>query len=131
MPAPMHARINQTEFAVTSADAVRVAFEQSGHEPFRDICLTDPNGPILSALLNGPIGWLMYLHEPGDAGFSSRNPSFSGGARDVIEYRLSNGQADDYPASWALPGADILAALMYFVETGSQPPFIAWHDDRG
>ena len=26
------------------------------------------------ALINGDRGWLMYLEEPGDSGYSSRNP---------------------------------------------------------
>src|SRR5262249_30581086 len=48
----------------------------------------------------------------------------------VIAYRLSNGQGDEYPASWALPERDIMCALEYFVEhEGSRPPFVKWHDD--
>jgi hypothetical protein len=89
----------------------------------------------------------MYLrHDQGDSGFSSRNPMFdesdatlSGLAFDgrfgrdrvpVITYRLSNGQKDDFPASWALPEPDIMRALEYFVEhDGRRSPFVRWHDD--
>jgi hypothetical protein len=99
------------------------------------------------ALLNTNVGWLMYLrHDQGDSGFSSRNPMFdesdatlSGLAFDgrfgrdrvpVITYRLSNGQKDDFPASWALPEPDIMRALEYFVEhDGRRSPFVRWHDD--
>jgi len=107
----------------------------------------DGEGPSLFALLNGDIGWLMYLrHDDGDTGFSSRNPAF--GSSDVtperpafvsrfggvlvpvIEYRLANGQMDEYPASWALHEQQIMSALEYFVEhEGSRAPFVHWHDD--
>jgi|SRR5215467_10954765 len=67
----------------------------------------------------------MYLrHDDGDTGFRSHNPAFEGADPAsgrfafvsrfdgelvaVIEYRLSNGQEDQYPASWALPEQEIM-----------------------
>jgi hypothetical protein len=48
----------------------------------------------------------------------------------VIDYRLSNGQEDEFPASWALPEPDVMLALEYFVEhEGRRSPFVQWHDD--
>jgi hypothetical protein len=57
--------------------------------PFEDICIRspDPEGPILCALINGELGWLMYLREEGDSGFSSRNPNYDGPA-DAINRSL-------------------------------------------
>jgi hypothetical protein len=71
----------------------------------------------------------MYLREEGDSGFSSRNPSYDGPPNATIEYRLSNGQQDFYPASWALPLDEVERALNYFDEEHKQPPFITWHED--
>ena len=88
-----------------------------------------PDGKALCALINGDMGWLLYLRGQGDAGFSSRNPSYSGPPDAAIEYYLSNGQRDEYPAAWALPLADIQRALAYFREHAQPPPFIAWHND--
>src|SRR5678815_3132714 len=34
--------------------------------------------PALCALMNGNLGWLMWARYEGDAGFSSRNPAYSG-----------------------------------------------------
>jgi hypothetical protein len=43
---------------------------------------------------------------------------------------LSNGQKDEFPASWALSESDVMRALEYFVEhEGRRPPFVQWHDD--
>jgi len=83
----------------------------------------------MCALINGDQGWLMYLREPGDSGFSSRNPDYAGPADATIDYLLSNGQRDEYPASWALPLEVVERALEHFVATGEQAPFVKWHED--
>lgn len=83
----------------------------------------------MCALINGDRGWLMYLREPGDSGFSSRNPAYDGPTHDTIEYFLNNGQRDEYPASWAYPIAEVRRALDFFRRTGKRPTFIKWHRD--
>lgn len=70
----------------------------------------------------------MYLYEDGDTSFSSRNPNYDGPPDVQIEYRLSNGQHDFYPASWALPIAEIWRALKYFEQERQRPPFVVWHE---
>jgi hypothetical protein len=85
----------------------------------------------LCALINGNVGWLMYLRESGDAGFSSRNPNYSGSADTMIEFVLSNGQQDLYPASWVLPLPVIMQAVTYFQSHGLPAPFITWNNDSG
>nr|WP_185826078.1 Imm1 family immunity protein [Xanthomonas sp. SI] len=86
-------------------------------------------GQSLCALINGGVGCLMYLREAGDAGFSSRNPDYSGPEDAMIEFILGNGQLDLYPASWTLPLAHVMRAIDYFQSTGLPPPFIAWNND--
>ena len=85
----------------------------------------------LVALINNKrrVGWLMYLREDGDSGFSSRNPEYDGPAGKVIEYYLNNGQRDEYPASWAYPVGVVRRALSYFEREKKRPPFIKWHRD--
>jgi hypothetical protein len=95
----------------------------------REIWIESPNGSSLCALINGDLGWLMFLRASGDAGFSSRNPDYAGPSDAKITYVLSNGQADSYPAAWALPVATVEQALFFFRRHGSPPSFIAWHND--
>jgi ribosomal protein L7/L12 len=140
--------INSHTSPIDSVAELRQKLAHFASEQFREIWLSiQPGGPCLCALLNTNVGWLMYLrHDQGDSGFSSRNPMFdesdatlSGLAFDgrfgrdrvpVITYRLSNGQKDDFPASWALPEPDIMRALEYFVQhEGRRSPFVRWHDD--
>ena len=87
------------------------------------------DGQILYALINGDLGWLMYLRESGDAGFSSRNPNYDSPSDAVLDYRLSNGQVDEYPLSWALPVQEIQRAPDYFRREQKPPMFITWHKD--
>lgn len=83
----------------------------------------------LCALINGDLGWLMYVPKEGDSGFSSRNPAYAGPANATVEYCLSNGQRDFHPAAWAYPVDVVRSALDYFEREEKRPPFIAWHAD--
>jgi hypothetical protein len=65
------------------------------------------DGQAMCALINGNLGWLMYLRQSGDAGFSSRNPNYMGPSDAALEYFLGNGQGDEYPMAWALPIEEI------------------------
>ena len=96
---------------------------------FDEIWIESPDGQSLCALIHGDRGWLVYLRGPGDPGFSSRDASYAGDPEAMIEYRLSNGQHDWYPASWSLPLVEVRRALDYFAKEHRQPPFITWHQD--
>ena len=86
----------------------------------------------MMALINGDWGWLMYLREECDAGFSSRNPDYMGTDDDgkTMDFLLSNGQLDYYPLSYVLPIEQIMKALEYFEKCHEMPRFITWHNDE-
>jgi hypothetical protein len=71
----------------------------------------------------------MYLRYEGDAGFSTRNPLYAGPEKAVIEYHLSNGQLDDYPAAWNITTAEAFRGLEFFFETESMASWLHWYDD--
>lgn len=89
------------------------------HSPFPSLC----------ALINGQHGWLMCIRYDGDAGFSSRNPTYAGPSDAEIHYELSNGQRDRYPAAWAYPTTGVLRAVEFFAHHGRVPGSIAWWND--
>jgi hypothetical protein len=70
----------------------------------------------------------MYLRLEGDAGFSSRNPLYAGLEKAVIEYHPSNGEQDEYPASWNVTTAEAFRALEYFFEEAAIAPWLHWYD---
>jgi len=139
--------VNGHSSRIASVAEFRRALIPFAFHEFREICINiDDGGSALVALLNRSTGWLMHLRHYGDVGFSSRNPAFdaSAAARSnpasisrwggalvpMIEYRMSNGQLDQYPASWALSEKEVTCALEYFVEhQGARAPFVVWHDD--
>ena len=102
-----------------------------GRPRFLELWIEAADGATLTALVNGDSGWLMYLRENGDPGFSSRNPAYAGPADGTIRYRLDNGQVDECPARRALPLGDVKSALRHFLLTGAAAPWIVWQNDSG
>ena len=125
----MELSINGTTQTIASAAELSARLSATANAAHRDIWLYAPNGAALCALMNGNRGWLMFLRESGDPGFSSRNPNYVGSRDETIEYVLSNGEANTHPAEWALTEFEIARALRHFVEHKTLPPFIHWHDD--
>jgi len=95
---------------------------------FKEIWLDGENGSKLCALINGDIGWLMYLRFEGDAGFSSRNPHIS--SEEDVEFILNNGQRDVYPKNWTYHVSKLSGAMRSFLQDGKLPSQLEWHDDR-
>ena len=113
---------------VRKPDEARI---KNGMSDFKEEWIELDDGQSLCALINGDLAWIMYLREPGDAGFSSRNPGYSGPKDAMIEYYLDNGQCDEYPAAWALPIEVVLEAMDFFRRERRPPPFINWHNESG
>jgi hypothetical protein len=102
-----------------------------GRPQFLDLWVETDDGQSMCGLVNGEAGWLMYLREGGDAGFSSRAPDYNGPEDASREYYLDNGQCDEYPAAWALPDGEIQRALEHFITRAEPAPWIIWHNDSG
>jgi hypothetical protein len=100
------------------------------HE-FAEIWVDQDHFPSLCALVHGQSAWMMYLRHDGDAGFSSRNVAYDGPRGLMMEFMLSNGQADEYPASWTYPADAAFDALVAFTRDGRVPDSIAWFNDSG
>jgi hypothetical protein len=94
---------------------------------FKEIWIYASSGESICALINGNIGWLMYLQHDGDAGFSTRNHAET--STEDIEYYLNNGQRDVYPKSWSYPINTLQNALFSFLENGQLPKQVEWHND--
>ena len=88
-------------------------------------------GESLTGLFSGGQAVLFLTGGEGEPGFSSRNPKYTGNPDARLTFTLSNGQEDEYPASWAVPGEDATRALEHYFLTGQRPSFIHWHDESG
>src|SRR5688572_30531854 len=96
---------------------------------FDDVILTGRSGQMIHALINRDHGFLRYMRFQGDVGFTSRNPAYAGPPDASVEYQLSNGRVERYPAAWALPTEIVRKALHYFFLHEQRAPFVHWHDD--
>jgi hypothetical protein len=121
--------VNDAEWWVRTSAEAGMLIRARRSRPHCEIWLNAPDESALCLLINGEVGWLMYLREEGDSGFSSRNPLYDGPDDSVIEYHLANGQIDEYPAAWALPFEELVRAAGHFVETYAMAPFVRWHED--
>lgn len=95
---------------------------------YKHLWLELDDGQSISILINGDVGWLMYLRENGDSGFSTRNPEHVETFGN-IDYVLDNGEGDEFPAYWAYPVETLRKALYEFLDTKRLPSCVSWHDD--
>jgi hypothetical protein len=61
---------------------------------------------------------------------TSRNARRVADESERLRVRRANGDEEEYPCSWAVPGDDAARALEHFFLTGQRPSFIHWHDDK-
>ena len=126
----MELKINKVQYEVTDLDELRVRLARIRRTQFSEVWLQHTAGwPAIAALINGEAAWLMYVRHEGDAGLSTRNPLYTGPGKAVIEYFLSNGQRDEYSASWNITTSEALRALEYFFEQEAMAPWLTWQDD--
>jgi Immunity protein Imm1 len=127
----MELQINKVHYEVTELNELQVHLIHVCRRQFAEIWMQHaPESPTISALINGEAAWLMYLRFEGDAGFSTRNPNYSGPPKAKIEYYLSNGQRDEYPASWNITTNEAMRALEYFFLKEEMAPWLEWHEER-
>lgn len=91
-----------------------------------EVWLNVKDGPALCMLRHADAALLMYLRHEGDSGcMSIGNPEAHG----TIQFGLSNGQVDEYPAARCLDIEDCYKALAYFfVNEGLRPDSIKWQE---
>jgi len=123
--------INGSVFDIRNLEDLEPVLSSIGGSQFYEVWLSTPEGgPSLCALINRESAWLMYLrHSEGDPGFSTRNPHYAGPPEAMIEFHLSNGQVDHYPAAWNITTEEALRAFKHFFNTLDRAPWLEWHHD--
>src|SRR5260370_18681060 len=87
------------------------------------------SGEILNVFVNGDRAWLMYRRNEEDAGFSTRNPAYTGPKNATLPYVLNNGQQDEFPVAWTISTDEAIHAVEHFLHTGAKASWLAWHDN--
>jgi hypothetical protein len=118
---------NGEKLQPTSTEEMGCLLDRVDKSPMFELWAAVSKGPSLCMLRTGGDAWLMYLRQEGDSGFSSRSPVERLG---TAEFRLSNGQRDEYPLSWCIDVEQCYKAMAYFFENaGAKPDWITWHED--
>ena len=113
--------INDQCHTDVTLEILKQLIDSSTH--FCEIWLNIENGPAICCLKNGEDAFLMYLREVGDSGFYV----LSERADDVkLEFELSNGQVDSYPADMTVSFNLAKKALKYFYVCQGMLPEIQW-----
>jgi hypothetical protein len=129
----MHGSINSQNFVALDAMELNNHLSPVHSTQWNEINLVqdgDAAGQAaLYILTNGNRALLVYFRYEGDTGFSSRNPTHVESQDAMLDFRLSNGQVDQYPTSWTVSIQDALRAAQHFFFHGEPAPWIVWHDD--
>ena len=120
--------INGEEVPISTLEELKEALNRA-HGEYHEIWLEGSNGTAMMSLINQDQAWAMFLRNREDAGFSTRNPDVIGNPETSIEFLLSNGQMDTYPAAWVVKKSEVMDALLHFFLTGEKSPHIAWCDN--
>jgi hypothetical protein len=120
--------INGQDFGRTPIDLLAERLAGLADVPRAEVWLNN-EGRALCLLKSQDRAMLMLLREDGDPGLTSRATDLNDDRE--MEFTLSNGQVDKYPARWTVPFAEARRAAEFFWFKESPAPFIAWHDDAG
>ncbi|TAK73211.1 MAG: hypothetical protein EPO12_22745 [Aquabacterium sp.] len=117
---------NGVQEEIRNPDSLIKAFARLDESQRFELWASIDEGPSLCMLRNGKHAFLMYLRFSEDPGFVS---SGDAEAQGLIEYELSNGQLDEYPAAWCIPIEQCYRAVNYFfVNKGRRPEWLSWHE---
>lgn len=116
---------------ITTLDELHQQLEQVYQREWSEVWLkVGDEGSALTMLVDGKHVILIYLHDPGDAGFCSRNPHYTGPTSATMDFAFSNGDVSVLPLAWVIPLEEAYAACDYFLlSQGDRSPAILWHDD--
>ncbi len=120
---------NKTDFS--SATKLVMATRELDLSSVGELWIVHEPGPAICALINVKqgMGWLMYLDATRDGSRSTRNPDYQGPGDGMLDYMLSNGQLDRYPASWTYEIRALQQALVEFAQSARLPECVAWVED--
>lgn len=132
----MMLRLNNEEFVIDTIADLRARLATLHQTHLADVDLYEVDDPgeegtfyCLAMLTHDDRALLIYFRYAGDAGFSSRDPAYGGPIDAMLDFQLSNGQVDTYPAYWTIPLADAMCAMEFACLHRDRAPWVTWNDD--
>jgi hypothetical protein len=118
---------NVRRTGLSSVDAEALV-EQLFDEAQPEIWIERYEGDGLLVAVSEPRAFVMYLREPGDAGFHATDPSLAD-SPEYMEWELENGQVDEFPYGDTVPVSDALDAARHHLRVGGRLPTLTWVED--
>jgi len=129
MAATWVARTGKESIGIGSLDELRAVLSRTRDAASEEFWLVHPSGPRICMLRNRGRALLMFQAGDDDTGLVARSRG-EPPAVGVVEFTLSNGQRDEYPAAWTVSAEEAVAALDYFFATVATTPSLEWRDDE-
>jgi hypothetical protein len=123
---PPVVRFQGVERQIQSIEEFGKALDEFDKKDSFELWLDVAGGPGMCMRRHFAAAWLLYLEHECDAGCTSiGNPEAAG----LVEYRLNNGQVDEYSIAWCLDVEECYKAMAYFyVNEGLRPNWIKWRE---
>ncbi len=116
--------INGKEYQARSGDELTPYLQQLKFTSYNEIWATQSDCSSLCLLTNSSRAFVLYLRYPGDSGLiATTNDQVT---NTMIEFKLSNGQLDEYPARWTVPVHDALKILTSFIQDNNLLSYVNW-----
>ncbi len=119
--------VNNKVYNLSGEDELRQLLDISFCHDFREIWMEGHGDSSLCVLTNKTRAFLMYLRYKGDCGFSSRNLNETN--EECVDFKLSNGQTDSYPANRTVDKIQGLESLVVYFNTGERNINVDWEYD--
>jgi hypothetical protein len=114
---------------IAAEDSLDAVLAPVAGAEYAEVVLTMASGASLMGLFHGGWGWLEWF--PGDDSrtLHTENPEHPEPEGTRWDFVLSNGQTDEYPASWTYDFETVKDAFRYALETGERDPGLEWFPD--
>jgi len=120
--------INDNKIELKSRDHLISVMDDFLIESYNEVWIKGQGESSLCVMTNSSSAFLMYLRHEGDSGFRSTNKS--GDENKVEPFKLSNGQADEYPETWLIEKEKVRSALLTYFDMGIMDKDIDWTEEN-
>lgn len=120
----MNLLINGNSKIINSIEEYKSFYAQYENEKYLEINISTENNKSIIALLNENYLIAVFLRFDGDSGFYTINEENN--SEELISFKLSNGQIDEYPLNYLIDRKKIDDIINYFIIKEDMTDTIKW-----
>ena len=121
----MKAIVNNNTHNINSTYELSHLLDYIDNLQYAEVWFDHNESPSICLLKSNDNTFLMYLENSDDEGVVTKG---SNNFEQSIDYKLTNGQIDQYPQSWCIEKELAYKGLAYFYENeGAKSPYLNWH----